>query len=825
MREENNPSGNDNNPGEEKKKADIRISGMHCATCALSIEKSIAALDDVSHVEVNYGTGEAHVEYNPDLVRLTDIEKAVRGAGYDVLNVDVTVKVGGMVCAVCVQTIETALQRIEGVVSASVNLATEEAHVTYNPSLVTIQDIKNVIEAAGYQYLGIAGEISPEAEKKAYDRDLADKFLRFTIGFAVSIPLFLLMYLHVPVPMTTLAYAMFVISTPVFVYVSYPIFRAAGIALKNRTLSMDVMYAMGMGVAFTVSVLGTFEIVLTQEFIFFDTAIMLASFLTLGRYLEARAKGRTSEAIKKLIGLRPRTAVVVRDGKEVEIAIEDVAIGDLVIVKPGEKVPVDGTVAEGESYVDESMITGEPIPVLKAPGASVVGGTLNTNSVFRFRAEKIGKDTVLAQIIQLVQEAQGSRPPVQRVADIAVSYFIPAVLIIAFSSFALWYFAGGSTLLFALTAFVSVLVVACPCALGLATPTAITVGVGRGAELGILVKNGDALEVSSHLSTVIFDKTGTLTRGKPEITDIITFRGSEPAFFPLVASVEKNSQHPIAGAVVRKAEEQGISLYPATKFDTFGGKGVRAEVQGTAVIIGNRNFLEELGIRVGEDADRRISRLEQDGKTVILVALDNVLSGAIGIADRLKDGASDAIAGLKSMGLNVAMITGDNRRTAAIIAGQIGIDRVIAEVLPQDKADEVRRLQNEGQVVAFVGDGINDAPALAQADVGIAIGSGTDVAIESGDIVLVRDDLTDSVGAIQLSRKVMSRIKLNIFWAFAYNAALIPIAAGILYPISGYVFRPELAALAMALSSVTVISLSLMLKKYIPPARASQGLR
>ena len=804
---------------EEKKKAEIKISGMHCASCALNLEKAIGSLGNVSHVAVNYGTDTAQVEYDPAQVSIHDLEKAVKDAGYNVVNREVTLRVGGMVCAVCVQTIESALRRLPGVVNARVNLATEKAYVTFNPSLTTLQDMRNAIEAAGYQYIGLAEDVSPEAEKAAYERDLQDKFLRFMIGFAVSIPLFLLMFIPVPVPMDLMGYAMFLISTPVFVYVAYPIFKAAAMSLRNKSLSMDVMYAMGCGVAFTASVLGTFGIVLTPEFIFYDTAIMLASFLTLGRYLEARAKGRTSEAIKKLVGLRPRTARVIRDGTDVDIPIDDVIPGDVVLVRPGENVPVDGTVTGGESYVDESMITGEPIPVLKKPDAFVVGGTLNTNSVFRFRAERTGRDTVLAQIIRLVEEAQGSRPPVQRIADIAVSYFIPVVLIIAVSAFIAWYFAFGSTLLFALTALVSVLVVACPCALGLATPTAITVGVGRGAELGILVKNGEALEVSSHLSTVIFDKTGTLTRGRPEVTDIIPFGGGEEELLRFAASVENNSQHPLARAVVEKAKERGIIPVPVSVFDTLGGKGVRARVGDIAVVVGNRAFLEEEGIRPGEADEQVINHLEQEGKTTIVVAVGNRAAGTIGISDQLKPGAAAAIAGLKAMGLQVVMITGDNRRTAEIIAGQIGIERVLAGVLPKDKADEVRRLQEQGAVVAFVGDGINDAPALAQADVGIAIGSGTDVAIESGDIVLIRDDLLDAVGGIQLSRKVMTRIKQNIFWAFAYNAALIPIAAGVLYPVSGYVFRPELAALAMALSSVTVISLSLMLKRYIPPAR------
>jgi Cu+-exporting ATPase len=590
-------------------------------------------------------------------------------------------------------------------------------------------------------------------------------------------------------------------------------------ALRNRSLNMDVMYAMGTGVAFIASVLGTFGIILTHEFMFYDTAIMLASFLMLGRYLEARAKGRTSEAIRKLAGLRAKTATIIREGREEEIPVEDVVVGDIVVVKPGSKVPVDGDVVGGASYVDESMITGEPVPPLKSPGSRVVGGTINTNSVLSVKASRVGRETVLAQIIQLVEDAQGSKPPVQRIADIAVTYFIPAVIAIAAISFIVWFFVLNSTLLFALTALISVLVVACPCALGLATPTAVTVGVGRGAELGILIKNGEALEIAEKVTTVVFDKTGTLTKGKPEVTDIIPFGISESTLLGLTAGIEMNSQHPLAQAVVRKAKNSGISIPMADNFDTFGGKGVVAKVLAENVLAGNRLLMQEKGITVSDDIEAQIAAFEQDGKTAILVAAGTQLAGIIAIADTLKETSEESVRQLKKMGIQVVMITGDNKRTADAISRQIGIDRVIAEVLPQDKAAEVKALQEKGEIVAFVGDGINDAPALARADVGIAIGSGTDIAIESGDVVLIKDDLLDAVAAIQLSKKVMGRIKGNIFWAFAYNTALIPVGAGVLYPFFGFTFKPELAALAMALSSVTVVSLSLLLKKYIPEAK------
>jgi Cu+-exporting ATPase len=804
---------------DEKKKVDLKISGMHCATCAITIEKAVKEIEEGTDARVNFGTDTASVTFDPGKVTLSRIEEAVRESGYEVLYEEATIKVGGMVCATCVQTIEEALRALPGVIRANVNLSTEKAYVAYNSSLTSLEDMKDAIEAAGYQYLGLADLLTQEAEEKARQKDLSGKFRRFMIGFAVSIPLFLLMYIVPPASMQLLAYAELLVATPVFVYVAYPIFRAAWTALKNRSLNMDVMYAMGTGVAYVASVMGTFGIVLTTEFIFYDTAVMLASFLMLGRYLEGRAKGRTSEAIKNLIGLRPKTATVVSDEGEHEVPVEDVQIGDKIRVHPGEKVAVDGEVIEGESFVDESMITGEPVPAVKKKGSKVVGGTLNTNSVLTFRAERVGKDTVLAQIIALVEEAQGSRPPVQRIADVAVTYFIPTVLIIALTAFLAWYFVLGQTLLFALTALISVLVVACPCALGLATPTAVTVGVGRGAELGILVKNGEALEVADRLTTVLFDKTGTLTRGKPEITDIISAGMNRDTLLALAASVEKNSMHPLADAVVRAANGKGLSLRESGNFDTLAGLGVRGEVFGEEVLIGNRTMLAEKNMPLPPGMEESLAIMERDGKTGIIIAVGGGVAGVIGISDTLKDHSKEAVSELARMGIRVAMITGDNEKTATAIARQIGIERVIAQVLPQDKANEVKRLQQKGEVVAFVGDGINDAPALAQSDVGIAIGSGTDVAIETGDLVLLKDDPLDAVAGIQLSRKVMTRIKQNIFWAFAYNSVLIPVAAGVLYPFTGYTFKPELGALAMALSSVTVISLSLLLKSYIPPAR------
>lgn len=795
---------------------------MTCASCSSTVEKSLASLPGVSKAQVNLGSELAYVEYDPEKVRLDEMEKAVTDAGYGTVNEKIILKIGGMTCAVCEKTVTEALKQLEGVLAVTVNLSTEKAVVTYNPRMTTRADMKKAVEDAGYQFLGVEGE--EDLAAVAREKDLRAKRIRISLGFLVGIPLMILMYVHPSISMELLSYLSLVISAPVFIYISYPIFRAGYHALRTKTLTMDVMYSMGIGVAFVASVLGTFHLVLTPDFMFYETAVLLATFLTLGRYLEAKAKGRTSEAIKKLIGLQAKTALVLRGDIETEVPIEDVQIHDVVVVKPGGKIPVDGVVVEGESAVDESMITGESIPELKTNGSMVIGGTLNTNGVLSVKATKIGRETMLSQIIQLVENAQGSKPPVQRIADTAVTYFIPTVLAIAIGSFAIWYFLLpnliiGNPLLFSLTALISVLVIACPCALGLATPTAVTVGIGRGAELGILIKNGDSLEVSDKVTTVVFDKTGTLTKGKPEVTDIISVDATESRVLELAASVEKNSQHPLADAVVKKAQQQELTLGKATGFLSFSGRGVQATVDESEVLIGNRALFKENNIVILKKIEDTGIHLEGEGKTVMFVSSNQKLIGLLAIADTPRETSKQAVDALKQMSLNVIMITGDNRKTATAIAQQIGIDSVLAEVLPQEKASEVKKLQQDGEVVAFIGDGINDAPALAQADVGVAIGGGTDVAIESGDIVLVKNDPLDAVAAVQLSRKVMSRIKQNLFWAFAYNTALIPVAAGVLFPFFGVTFRPEFAGLAMAFSSVTVVSLSLLLKRYRPPAK------
>ncbi len=579
---------------------------------------------------------------------------------------------------------------------------------------------------------------------------------------------------------------------------------------------MDVMYSMGIGVAFISSILGTFNII-SSNFRLYETALMLASFLTLGRYLETRAKGRTSDAIKKLIELQPETSTVIRKGEEIEVPVKELSRGDMILVKSGDRIPADGVIIEGGAYVNESMVTGEPTPIFKKEGDNVVTGTINTDGVLKIQATHVGEDTFLSKIIKLVEEAQGSKPPLQRIADKTVSYFIPTVLIVAISVFIFWYFVIGMGSLFALTVFISILVIACPCALGLATPTAVMVGIGRGAELGILIKKGEVLEIAGKVKSMFFDKTGTLTEGRPYVTDIISLKGGEKNLLRIAASIEINSRHPIGKAIVSMAESEKISPFEVHDLRSIAGKGIMGSFDSHKIIIGNKRLFEDLGISL-EDLENEISILQKEGKTIVVVGMDGGALGIIGVADKIKKTSPKAIKEIQKMGIETVMVTGDNSLTAKAVARKVGIKKVLFDVLPQDKADLVSKMQLGNKKVAFVGDGINDAPALAVSDIGIAIGSGTDIAIEAADIVLVKDDLLDVAAAIQLARKVMSRIKWNIFWAFAYNAILIPVAAGILYPI-GIIFRPEYAALAMALSSVTIVSFSLLLRGYTPSAK------
>ncbi len=795
------------------KHANLTITGMTCANCAAAVQKALTNTPGVTFAQVNLATQQAVVDYDPATTTLQDLEHSVTKTGYGTAHATAKLNIEGMTCAICQQTVATTLQHLNGVTSATVNLATNTATVEYHPRMTTLVEMKQAVENAGYH----VRETEAEDHDLHHQHHLQQTRRRIALGFLVGIPLMVLVYvpLHSPVP---IGYLMLIVSTPVFLYISYPIFTAGAHALKNKRLTMDVMYSMGIGVSFSVSILGTFNVVFTPEFMFYDTAILLATFLMLGRYLEMRATGRTSEAIKKLIGLQAKTATVLRGSQELNVPIEDVQIGDLILIKPGAKIPVDGMVVDGDSAVDESMITGEPIPTVKQQGSTVIGGTINTTGVLTARATKIGKDTMLAQIIRLVEDAQASRPPAQRIADTAVTYFIPGILTIAILTFFVWILLGQS-LLFSLTALISVIVIACPCALGLATPTAVTVGLGRGAELGILIKKGEALETVNKITTIALDKTGTLTTGKPTITDAIGLGVDENYVLTIAASVEKNASHPLAGAVVATAEQRNLPLKQATNFSTFGGRGVQATVDGTDVLIGNASFLEVRGILIPEAGKEQMTRLEAQGKTLLVVAQAGNVVGILAAADPLKATSKEAVRALHEMDIRVIVITGDHAQAAQNIGRDVGADAIFADVLPQEKTLKVKELQDHGEIVGFIGDGINDAPALAQADVGIAIGSGTDIAIESGDIILVRSDLVDAVAAVQLGKKVLARIKQNLFWAFAYNAALIPVAAGVLYPFFGVLFRPEYAALAMAFSSVSVVSLSLWLKRYTPPVK------
>lgn len=720
---------------------------------------------------------------------------------------EVKLKISGMTCAVCVKTIEKSVSKMDGVESIVVNLLDESAVINFDEKLVSIEDIGIKIERLGYEVLGIAEEIEELPDK---EDELKEKLKKIIVGAVFSIALFSMMYIEIPYK----PYLAFLVSIPPLIYIALPIFKAGFNSFRVKSLNMDVMYSLGMGVAYISALLVTLGL-LPMNFMFYDTTIMLATLLTLGRYLEERAKGRTSEAIKKLIGLQVKTAKVIRNNEELEIPIENVIVGDILLIRPGEKIAVDGTVFEGVSYVDESIITGEPIPNPKKKGDLVIGGTINKNGILKITAEKIGKDTVLSQIIQLVKNAQISKPDIQNLADKAVSYFIPVVFTIALISSLYWFFNGG--ILLAVTTFISVMVIACPCALGLATPTAITVGVGRGAELGILIKDSKVFDVAGNLKCMIFDKTGTITKGEPEVDEIISDYSKEEVLL-IAGTLEKNSEHPLALAILKKAEELNISLSEPEKFESITGMGIIGTLKDLRVLIGNRRLMEENNISINEEYSKQISRLEENAKTVIIVGVENKILGIIAISDKIKENAKTTVQNLREMGIESYMVTGDNEKTAKVIGKEVGIleNHVFSNVLPEKKAEIVKSIkENAGGYVEFIGDGINDAPALSTADVGIAVGSGTDIAIESGEVVLMNDDLKYVTGFVKLSKRVLKQIKLNLFWAFAYNSILIPVAAGALYSYN-IRFEPELAAFAMTLSSITIIGLSLLLKRYDP---------
>jgi P-type Cu+ transporter len=729
------------------------------------------------------------------------------------------VQVSGLHCASCVKKIESVLRGIRGVEKAFVNFASQKVYIDYDETNIKIQQLEKAIEDLGYEIEQeqVGNHIPPDIK----DRESLKYQKRFFISSIFAIPL---LYLgmgmliglpELPASPKIIALIQFALTTPI-IWVGRD-FYTKGIrsVIKTKTANMDTLVAIGTGTAYVYSMVITSLLLFGNTFfthhdLYFEVAGLLIAFILLGKWLESIAKGRTGEAIKRLIGLQPKTALVVRNNKEIKIPIEEVQVNDIIIVKPGEKIPVDGIVTEGHSSVDESMITGEPIPIEKSNGNQVIGATINKTGSFKFKATKVGKDTALAQIVKLVEEAQGSKAPIQQVADRLSAWFVPLVIVIALFSLTTWLI-DGQGIAFALTTFIAVLIIACPCALGLATPTAVMVGTGIGADNGILIKNAEALQKLQEITHIAFDKTGTLTRGMPEITDVV----GDQEMIRYAAIAEKRSEHPLAEAVLTRANKDYERIPEPTSFRAIAGKGIQARYRGDSILIGNKALMDEEGIESSAKQEAQ-ERLESEGKTVVLVAVNGKLLGMIAIADTLKEYAAEAVDKLKKLNKEVILITGDNERTARAIAAQTGIDNVIARVLPDQKAETIKNLQKQNKKVAMVGDGINDAPALAQADIGIAIGSGTDIAIETGDIVLIKEDLRDVVTAIKLSVYSMKKIKQNLFWAFIYNALGIPIAAGILYPFTGWLLNPIIAGIAMAASSVSVVSNSLLMKRFKP---------
>lgn len=803
------------------KEMDLPIEGMHCASCVLSLNKTFEKVEGVESVDADLASNKLHLTVNPKKLPFDEIETLVKNLGFELHTDEVTLKLNGMHCASCVMNVENFLIRLDGIFDVKADLTSQTARINYDKTKVTVKDMEEVINSLGFEVLGIDGQLEIN-EDEIYKNDLKDKRNRIIVGFAASAVLMALMYIHWHPFGLSMGITSLIISILPFLYVSLPTLKAGFNGLVHKNLNMDVMYSMGITVAYISSILGTFNIVLDHSFMFYETAIMLPSFLLIGRYLEAKAKKKTSDSIRELIGLQPTAATLIEldsNGNIVsqkEVNIKEIQIGDILLVRPGDKIPVDGEVIGGHSYVDESMINGEPIPKAKRDGEEVFAGTINQDGVLHIKAKKIGSKTVLSNIIRLVEKAQSSRPPVQKLANTAVSYFIPTILTIAVVVFLLWYFVFDSTLLFALTTLISILVVACPCALGLATPTAVTVGVGRAAEFGILIKNGDTLENAGKIDVAAFDKTGTITEGQPEVDDVICYGISENELVELAASVEKNSNHPIAKAIVRKANDMNLELNQTSSFENITGKGLKAQIDDKDVLSGNKKLLESQDIEIPQSVLEEYGRLEDLSKTIILIGVDREIKGILSLSDKIKANSKRTIEELHKMGIETYMLTGDNKKTASTVASAVGIDNVCAGVLPENKLDIVKNLQKEDKTVLFVGDGINDAPALTQANIGVAMGNGTDIAMESGDIVVMEGDLENVVAAVQFSKKVMTRIKENLFWAFAYNVILIPLAAGALYAGFGIMFMPEWSALAMALSSVTVISLSLALKGYVP---------
>jgi Cu+-exporting ATPase len=806
------------------KTINIPVTGMSCANCALAIERTVKKVPGVKAAAVNFATEQASLSFDPDQVQVEALVEKIQDAGYGVAKATVDIPVTGMTCANCAMTIERTLKKkVPGVVNASVNFASERASVEYIPSLTGIDEMIQAIEKAGY------GAIRPDdalegddAELQARRAEIKDQTAKFAVGLAFTIPLFILSmgrdfgffgaWAHAP----WVNWLFLVLATPVQFYTGWDYYLGGFKSLRNRSANMDVLVAMGSSVAYVYSL----ALLLVPGFghhVYFETSAVIITLIKLGKMLEARTKGRTGGAIRKLMKLRPKTAFIEVDGQEKEIPVSQVKIGDRIIVRPGEAFPVDGAVLDGESSVDESMLTGEPIPVDKQAGDSVAAGTINGEGRLRIEARKVGKDTALARIIRMVQEAQGSKAPVQALADRVAAVFVPGVIGIALLTFILWWLMVGEFVP-AMIRLVAVLVIACPCALGLATPTAIMAGTGKGAERGVLFKNSEALELASKLDTVVLDKTGTITVGKPAVVDMVCLDGNfanENEFLRLAASAERGSEHPLGRAIVAEATKRGLSLLEPKSFKASRGLGMSATVDGREVLAGKPGWFLEMGLDLGP-LDQKLSSLQNQGKTVVVIGVENKIVGLIAVADRVKPESKDAIESLHRQNIRVVMLTGDNSRTAEAIASEVNIDEVVAEVRPEDKSARIREFQEQGKRVGMVGDGINDAPALAQADVGMAIGTGTDVAIETGDVILASGSLRGVPRAVELSRATMRTIRQNLFWAFFYNVVLIPVAAGVLFPFEFLPpflrqLHPILAAFAMAMSSITVVSNSLRL--------------
>ena len=818
------------------KKASFKITGMTCASCAANIEKALNKKDGVKNASVNFSFEKASVEYDSGIVSQSELEEVIISLGYGVAKSEIVLKIGGMHCASCALNIETALRKENGIISATVSFPLEQARIMYDPELIPVQEMIKIVKSVGYTASEKLEKFEADREQKAREAEIKTQRLNLIIAVILAIPISLGdMGRNIPLiapyspEILQNDMVLFVLATIVMLFPGRQFFEGTYKGLRHGVTDMNLLIATGTGAAYIISVAATFlDLGAAYRHTYYDTAALLIMFIVLGRYLEALTKGRTSEAIRKLMGLAAKTARIVVDGEEKEIPVEDVKVNDIVVVRPGEKIPVDGGVIEGLTAVDESMITGESIPVEKTVGAELIGATMNKTGMIKFRATKVGADTALAQIIKLVEDAQTKKAPIQKLADIVAGHFILAVHVLALLTFFFWFFIGFeyfdvpvtfgmgtmSPFLFSLLISITVLIISCPCAVGLATPIAIMVGTGKGAENGILIKGGEVLEKAQKLDTVVFDKTGTLTKGEPELTDVIAVKGTENEVLRLAAIAEKGSEHPLGEAILKGAKARGLDVPDAQEFRAIPGRGVEVKYSGRKVMIGTRKLMIENGMDI-VPLNGKLELLEYEGKTAMLVSCDNEITGIVAVADTLKVGSKEAVDQLHTMGFSVAMITGDNRRTADAVAKQAGIDKVLSEVLPEEKASEIKKLQIEGRKVAMVGDGINDAPALMQSDVGIAIGSGTDVAIESAQIVLIKNDVNDVAKAIRLSKLTLGKIKQNLFWAFFYNSVGIPIAMGILYPFTNppYLINPALAAAAMAASSVTVTMNTLLMKR------------